>query len=335
LARVLQDLLCGQLRPAWGMGDSASKAPCAVVDSPSGSGLKSLVSGPLDELLTFEQFWEFCEKQARTGVAGAASHEVTDLDDGGFEVRDVLSGGLLQDFELKLFNRYKFDKEKKEWTTQVFDRSFDDSQLREVITIKELSSPMRIEAWTEVAKWREPGCNLVGVLSGILGQVLIRAGVDSGNPVCKEDVDSMDGKPCAVSEALDASITPDEFWALYVAFIKGGIGKGGIKEHRVKELDACNFMVIDSFDGLVAYEKFAFDAGKDMLVSYTHENDEALSEASCIDSYTTKVHRDPLRVEFYKDVRPGRKTPCRLHRVIQEALDSCIKGTEERSAWFG
>jgi len=314
------------------------------MDSPSGSGLKSIVSGPLEEFLTSEKFWELYEKQARAGFtmsfmggltgAGVKSHEVTDLDDGGFQVQDVVKGGIFHG-DLSFLTRHTFDKEKKEWTTKVFDQSFDDSQLKETITIKEISSPFRIEAWTEVVERREAGAAVADILASILAQVVKRAGVTSGDPVCKEGVTSSDGKSCAVSEALDASIAPDQFWALYVGYIKEGLGKGGIKEHTVKELDGGNFEIIDTFESLVTYENFVFDAEKDLLISYTHENDETLSEASCLDSYTSKVLREPLRVEFYKDARPGRKTPHQLHGIIQGAIDSCIKGAEQSGSWFG
>lgn len=328
------------------MGDSASKAALTVQDSPSGDGLKSLISAPLDEFITSEKFWELYEKQARAGVtmpfmgkltgAGVSKHECRDLEAGSFEIDDVVNGGVFSQGEFNLRMRHKFDKDKKEWTTTMFDKSFADSEIKETITIRELSSPMRIEAWTNVVEQRDSSNVIAGIESAILSQVIKRAGVDS-TPVCKDGAPASDGKTCALSEALDASISPDKFWALYVGLIKEGITKPGKTEHKCQDVDNNNFVIIDTFEnGLVTYEKFTFDAAKDLLLSVTHENDESMSEFSAIASYNTKVLRDPLRVEFYKDVLSGRKTHTELLGVLQAAIDSCLSGAEPSSgSWFG
>uniref|UniRef100_A0A7S1Q0D6 Uncharacterized protein n=1 Tax=Alexandrium catenella TaxID=2925 RepID=A0A7S1Q0D6_ALECA len=316
------------------MGDSSSKAALAVQDSPSCSGLKSVVSAPLDAFLQPERFWELYEKQARAGFTmsymgsltggGVTSHDCKDLEDGSFEISDVVNGGMFGGGEMKLLMRHTFDKEKKEWSTKMFDKSFDDGELKETIHIKELSSPFRVEAWADVNAQRIGDAGVAAIETSLLGEVLKRAGKD-GAIVCKESAEASDGKTCALSEALDASITPDQFWTLYIGFVKEGLQKPGLKEHKCEDIGDGNFVVVDTFDtGLVTHEKFVFDAAKDTLVSCTHENDATMSEASCIDSYHTKVLRDPLRVEFWKEVTPGRKTATNMVGVLGGGIDSCL-----------
>mmetsp|Transcript_103568 Transcript_103568/g.322722 ORF Transcript_103568/g.322722 Transcript_103568/m.322722 type:complete len:328 (+) Transcript_103568:82-1065(+) len=327
------------------MGTGDSKTPFTVADSPSGGGVKSVVSAPLDGLVGPEEFWEIHARRARAG-AGAApedrekgisvvSHTETDKEDGCFEVVNVLQGGPVGPAEVSFLARHRFDEERKEWSTQTFHAEFEDHALLHTTTVKELSSPFRIEAWMDVRPQRIAGFAEALILHCLITMVVERLGVKESVPGIKDSAEGSDRKPVMVTEAINSSIDPEHFWLEVVDLLKGAI-KPGITDHAVREIDGTNWVTVDTFpSGYVEVERFTYDPAKDLLVSQKYENDESMAEASLTETFTWHGLRDPLRLELHKDVAPGRKTPLQFLCLIQSAVDGCIAQAKSSGAWFG
>merc|ERR1711879_793153 len=106
---------------------------------PSPRRSKSVVTPPLDEFFTAEQFWELNEKMCRAGYTmptigklfggSVKDHEVNDLPDGSFEVKSHIKGPFFATSDVKLRIHHSFDKEKQEWYSYRYMRHFTDDDL--------------------------------------------------------------------------------------------------------------------------------------------------------------------------------------------------------------
>mmetsp|Transcript_55170 Transcript_55170/g.124228 ORF Transcript_55170/g.124228 Transcript_55170/m.124228 type:complete len:331 (-) Transcript_55170:148-1140(-) len=330
------------------MGDSASKAPCTVEESPSGNGLKSVVSAPLDEFMSGDRFWELYEKQSRAGFtmpmmgklvgAGVKSHEVKDLPDGGFEVSDLINGGFFGPGEVRLLMRHTFDKDLQEWYSHRYMESFTEENLQEKSTIKLHSSPMRVEAWSDACATRTADRGVMSIAESVTKEVLRRAGASRTSLAFTPEADSITtpGKKSCISEEIKDPLPPQMLLEHWVQYVKDGIVKSGKTEQRVEDLPHGNFVLVETFsNGSTVYEKVMVSEAEASCDTYLHEDDPKLTDVSNSESYHVRFHSDPLRVEFWREGRPGRKVSRQLLGIIQTSIDTSISEASGGSSWFG
>lgn len=312
----------------------------ANVDSPSGGG-KSVISDSIEELgLSEDKFWELLAKVRRAplempgdGVA-VLKHETTDLEDGSFRVLDTIGG--LRWGESQVTMTHSFDKEKGLWTT-VADRDPFFNKVQVTVATHVLKDPLRIELWGENAAARVSGPPLredvAYTVSAILSKVPTEATVET-----KADVDSPSGGglKSVVAGPFDDLVSPEKFWDLYDAVHREGMPLPFLTSTEVKDLDGGGFQLTQSFG----------HGAKIVNIFYTIDREKNEATATYYDAvspsgprdedrskmYVIKVHLNPMRLEVWLEVFPGRRADEGFKMMMQGMMDRVMELAEKEKA---
>jgi len=324
---------------------SASKVQVSIGDSPGGGGLKSIITEPLEPHVSAEKFWELYEVECRAGAknaiptmgsftgAGVKRHEEKDVEGGGFQVEDELSGGLFGPSDIPVVrSKHKFNKDAQEWLTYIYAGSWEEKDLELVSHLKaHTASGFSLELYSEVQPGRrQAGPDQLGVLQLLLKLTLTKANASNTAPALQADVDSPNGDGKVVlSESLGDSVDPETFWNLWKEVIKEGFDKKDKTDHKVDEMPNGGFLVTDTFVGdYKTYELYEFDKEKSMLTSFTYENDEKRDDQVCSEKYVMRLLSNPMRMEFWRESMPGRKCLRQAAEMLQQSIDRVLAAAE-------
>mmetsp|Transcript_115740 Transcript_115740/g.338506 ORF Transcript_115740/g.338506 Transcript_115740/m.338506 type:complete len:297 (-) Transcript_115740:120-1010(-) len=252
----------------------------ADADSPSGDGLKSVLSEPI-EAITADEFWAILAMDLRNrhwAVPGAEAAPSRG------------SGEGLVVLQADRFYEWVLSPELDEAEIYCFGTDATLSKLQSHGMLKVHRVPFRIEFWTLVFGQRDSGDRLKDVMTSLLRNMKSKA-------KCSLNVDSPTGSglKCVLSDPIvDATLSPDMFWKQT---------KETLMKKAVKVLpDGGYVQMAATGNGILqshhTYTKHIFNDDVKEVVSYTY-NDVELSEESLEIVRHLRIHVKPYRLEMW------------------------------------
>jgi len=268
------------------MGQTSSTiAFHANADSPTGDGLKSVVSDPI-ATMTADEFWSLFTMDLRSRhqpppeTSGWDPPETENVEEGLFIVQPA------RGYE------WWFIRGADEAECYSYCADASSSKLESRSTLRVHRDTFRIEFWSFVYGQRESGERLRRVMAKILQTM-------PSNAQCSHDVDSPGGNglKCVLSEPiLDSLLSPDQFWKQTKELIKRSAERilpdGGI----VQKASSGGWELFQAEP--LPYTKYIFHDAKWEIVSYTYSSSE-LSDRNLETVRHLRIHQRPYRLEMW------------------------------------
>ncbi|CAE8731376.1 unnamed protein product [Polarella glacialis] len=318
------------------MGGSSSRVTMNPnMPSPGDSSKKSILSDPLDGLnFTDEQFWKYLGELKREPIplpswakllgVHIAKHEITDLDDGSFLVKDVIGGYYGTEVDVNF--KHSYDPDTNTWT-QVCDR--DPALQRVPVTLRYRlhSEPQRlIEAWCVNEFAVNSGVQVSAMIEAVLGYLLDAAGTPKDGIIVKAEQPSLDGSGRLVAQSgeLDAFLSPDAFTEGVEKMIRDGHGTPNMTGIEITEIDELSFK---------SKETVTTDGVEFVLWAiHSHEGDVGKAEYFEDDTYTgmthayvTKAYRSPFRLETWVESYDKRHAGEEVLKAVKSQAEGILE----------
>eukprot|EP00933_Yihiella_yeosuensis_P071242 TRINITY_DN79449_c0_g1_i1.p1 TRINITY_DN79449_c0_g1~~TRINITY_DN79449_c0_g1_i1.p1 ORF type:complete len:337 (-),score=88.03 TRINITY_DN79449_c0_g1_i1:291-1301(-) len=331
------------------MGGSASSITFKPNEaSPSESSKKSVVSDPLDEV-KFEDdlFWKFMGEFKREPVpipayakllgVHLAKHDITDMEDGSFQVKDVIGGYYGREVEVNY--RHSYDPEANTWTQET-DRDPNLAPVNVQFHYKIHSSPRVIELWAVTKESSSGGPAMAAMSAGLVGAILTEKGVDFGSPeefyaLFQADQQSLDGSgtEVALSPALDQFISFDQLLEGMEKFIRDGKGSPEMEAFEILEDfgPGVGFKTKEVVGGKENYAHHAIDKGSGIFKS-TYYDAPGFKEDDKTHAFVTTVHKGPVRTETYNPTFAKRYAGQDVLKIAQGEVPAILEKAVQETA---
>lgn len=284
-------------------------------DSPSCSGFKSVLSGPLDEYIDFDGLWfglvRLLKDPPKAGLL--AKSECKEHSSTEFTTRHFFTvgpiGSLLGFEDFETHENTMLNYEGGDIVSERFDQS---NTLLQTTCTKIHRDPLRVESWIEVPQVRDASRMVALMATDFLtrGRHVVNPEADSEGAIAvhpNEESLSGDGQKAAISDPLDDHFTDlDQIWAGWIAAAKqspfdnksqpssGGLQLPSgplptssvptISKFEVKEISPSEFNVITVIDGE------SLDKGFDFFQRVATPVDSLLAFRSTGDRTTIAVY---------------------------------------------
>lgn len=320
------------------MGGSSSRVTLkANQPSPSDSSKRSVVSDPLEGLdFEDEAFWKhfgelkrqetYLPTWAKLLGVHIAKHEVTDLDDGSFLVKDVIGG--YYGTEVEVNYKHSYDPATNTWT-QTSDR---DPQLQKVtvnVYLKLHSQPRIIELWCLNETAKNGGLPVQAAMKGTLGHILKELNISDEGLDVKADQPSLDGSGTLVAQTgpLDSFLSPELFFENLAKMIRDGKGSEFVVSVDITELpsgdgfDAEEHVNAEAGEATV-HARHSYDKTKDEFRSAYFEDVERKEE---LYAFVTQAFRNPFRLELVIESYPKRHAGEDVVKSLQPQIEHVLE----------
>jgi len=296
------------------------------VASPSGSGLKSAVSEPLDHVGDFEAVWDeivlLLKNPPKQFALKSSSCSV--VSDSEFTVARVLDGAILRTLgkptpdgkDGEDLVRYSLDKARGSIRAETFGRA---GLIRDRDwCVLHRAPALRLEWWGEAPGARKSSSaksnHLQAALEAILAQVK-PGGAGAGGVRVLPDAPSVAnrGLKSAVSAPLDDLLGLDELWHGYVRQCKAGA--------EVEQTSLRDFTAVREQEGGRITMRYHADRQKRLVYAETYGPKGGLFERRW-----TVFHQDPLRLECWGEAPGERKSGKAKAMLLQNVVDGVIAG---------
>lgn len=297
------------------MGSSISVEFTADVESPSGDGLKSVVSDPIEnDAFVPAKFWDAQEKYAKTRSAfiWEQAYKCETRPDGSLVPVSTYAPPGMAPFSI--YTQLHLNRSSNELLTHVYGPDASMTRCQATSHLKIHSDPTRFEFWTE-----EHG----GRRHGPVAALTMQAYLDKMGTTAKAAGDSPSimtpGELSIVSGPIeDCSVTADTFfdWA-EATLIEAGAAKQ--QDGRYKDTQK-------SWIGPPTTRLHKIDPAAGMVISEEFGMDETCTDLKT--TFYTKVHDKPFRLESWVIAPKARRSDAGQKELIAGAVKEVIKVME-------
>jgi len=304
------------------MGNFRSKVNfTSNVESLCGSGLRSVVSEPIDGF-SAEMFWAIFETFIRVGPdpkpKGLEEYEATEVECRGAKDKKFVIKSTLSAFSIKTFTRVCIHSTKDGAETYFYGTDETLKDMQHTHFFRTHCDPFRLEVWVMVGEERRCG----EVISGAL-QVML---YDIGYPVkltINADSIAEPGFQSIVSDPIEG-MTPELFWDLFEVYYRKRPPKEHETEVSSRDLPDGSFVqaVRTGAEVQYSFNTAVLRADQNDCVFQVHLTDETLSYTAWYDY--VRVHRDPFRLELWSEVPPMHFSGIYLREFCKKMLFSVL-----------
>jgi len=278
-------------------------------DSPSGSGFKSVVSQPLDEIIDHDSLWSsvirLLKDPPKLGLLKAS--ECKEASEKEFATRLMfavgVAGNLLGFEDFEMTERCFHDRAKGELMTERYDQ---EGILLQTVFTKFHKDPLVVESWLELPQSRHSSW-----MVAVSGQDVLKKARDLTNPAAKgegnipmhHEQESLSGsglRACVSDPLMDHFEDLDQLWDGWIKAVKadprtstpqdeksvfsGSPPEAKIAHWEVKEISETEFNVISVIDG------DSIDKGFNWFQRFATPVDSLLALRSAGDKQTVIVY---------------------------------------------